>query len=56
MMKLARVAGVPIILSQNWFVFVLVMTFMTFFKSGLMSTVNTVLVMLFLTLFVILHE
>lgn len=55
-LQIAKISNVPIVLTQNWFIIIAVLTLMTAFTSGLMTAFNTLLVVLFLTLFVVLHE
>lgn len=54
--RLGKIAGVPIVLSENWAFFVGLLSLITMFTSGLTSAFNSLLAMLFLTLFIILHE
>lgn len=54
--RLGKVAGIPIVLSQNWLVFVAIMGILNLVTSGLMTAVNTLLVIGFVTGFIVLHE
>lgn len=55
-LRLGKVAGIPIVLTENWLWFIGLISLFNLFTGGLMSGINTVLVIAFLACFVILHE
>lgn len=55
-LRLGKVAGIPIVLTENWLWFIVLMSLFNVFSGGLMYGINTALVIGFLAVFIILHE
>src|SRR5690554_2280983 len=55
-LKIGTIAGAPVIIRTNWFIFVLVFSLITLFNSGVFETLLTIGAILSISIFVLLHE